>query len=62
MKWIEYSIRFYEIRIGDKNNIAKFALEVKLSQLIDRSKHMKSQKFNRLKVVLVENGKTGKNG
>ena len=53
MKWVEFSTRFYEVRARDKNIIAKFAL-------IDKLRHMKSQKINRLKVVLVENGKTGK--
>ena len=42
------------------NIIAKFALQIKVLQLTNNSKHMESQKINRLKVVLVENGKTGK--
>ena len=40
--------------------INNFARQVKFLQLKDNSKRMEFQKINRLKVVLVENGKTGK--
>ena len=53
-------MHFLWIKAVFPNIIAKFALQIKVLQLTNNSKHMEPQKINRLKVVLVENGKTGK--